>query len=246
LITDESTAFIGGVNVGKKYARWKDLQVQVRGQVVESIIKSFAHIYKKCGGKNVLIGASLPTGAFKKAEMWFVDHGVGRHRRLFRKYYQERIDNAVESIVFVTPYLFPPRWFIASLHQAILRGVKVEILLPKSTDYRLVDSVNRSYAACFTGLGSKCYFSDGMNHSKAMIVDNREGIIGSQNLDLFSFNWNIEAGVFFSDSDMVQDLSTIINGWKSESTAFNQKWDAFRWYDIPTAFFLRIFGFLPL
>jgi cardiolipin synthase A/B len=246
LIIDETIAFIGGVNVGKKYARWKDLQVQVTGTVVESMIQSFVLMYKKCGGKNKFAEVSPKQGPLKRAEMWFVDHGIGRHRQLFRKYYEERLDNAHTSIVLVTPYLFPPRWFIARLHQAMLRGVKVEILLPKFTDYTVINGINRSFATCLVGLGAKCYFADGMNHAKAMLVDNTEGIIGSQNLDMLSFDWNIEAGVFFHDEKMVHDLAQIINTWKAEAIAFNQKQSPFRWYDIPTAFFLRLFGLLPI
>ncbi|MEK7607953.1 MAG: phosphatidylserine/phosphatidylglycerophosphate/cardiolipin synthase family protein [Patescibacteria group bacterium] len=248
LIIDEMVAFIGGVNVGKKYARWKDLQIRVTGQVVLAILQSFIKMYKRCGGHDQLSNNKYRPGVFKKTKLWFLDHGIGRKRHLFRKYYEERLNNAQKSIIFVTPYLFPPRWFIACIHQALIRGVEVEILLPKSTDYWIINGVNRSFASCLTNLGVKIYFTQGMNHAKAMIVDRREGIIGSQNLDLISLNWNIEASVFFHEPDIVRDLLTIIEDWKSGAKPFNSKIYSifFLWYDIPTAFFLRLFGFLPL
>ena len=246
LIIDETLAFIGGVNVGKKYAQWRDLQIQVQGPVVRSVTRSFARVYKKCGGTGIISETNPPVGPFKRAEMWFVDHGIGKRRHLFKTYYKERLDHARESIVLVTPYLFPPRWFIAHIHQAILRGVKVEIIMPESTDHWFVNGVNRSFAACLTGLGAVCYFTHGMNHAKTMIVDRKEGVIGSQNLDLFSFNFNIEAGVFFQDERMVGELATIIDGWKAEAIIKRPDQGTLRWYDIPLAFFLRLAGFVPL
>jgi cardiolipin synthase A/B len=246
LIVDETFAFIGGVNVGKKYAQWRDLQVEVRGTVVRSVTRSFARVYKKCGGKSEIVEATPDLGRLKKTQLWFVDHGIGKRRHLFRKYYEERLDKAQTSITLVTPYLFPPRWFIAHLHQAIIRGVKVDIIMPVATDHWFVNGVNRSFASNLTGLGATCYFTKEMNHAKTMIVDRKEGIIGSQNLDFFSFNFNIEAGVFFHDPRMVEELATIVDSWKFEAKVYHPGAWTLRWYDIPMAFFLRLAGFVPL
>lgn len=247
LVIDEKSAFIGGVNVGRKYARWKDLQVRVTGPVVSTILRSFNRIYRESGGKDDLIDSTSDPSALRRAELWFVDHGIGKRRHLFRKYYEGRLRKAEKSIVFVTPYLFPPRWFIARLHQAMLRGVIVEVLLPESTDHTFVNGLNRSYAQCLASLGAKVYFMKGMNHAKGMVVDGTEGIIGSQNLDLLSFHMNIEAGVFFHEPDMVSELSEILEVWKKEAMPFDAVASArFHWYDYPLASFLRLFGFLPI
>lgn len=246
LIIDETSAFIGGVNVGKNYARWKDLQVEVRGHIVETTMRSFARAYRNSGGKGTLATLAPRLGPVRKAKLWFIDHGIGKRSQEFRKHYIERIRGAKESITFVTPYLLPPRWFIAELHQALIRGVRVEILLPESTDHKTIDAVNRSFSAFLTSIGAQCYFTHGMNHAKAMVVDRREGTIGSQNLDLLSFNWNIEAGLFFHEVDMVRDLEAIIEGWKKDAVLVTKTKSRLRFYDFPIAFFLRLFGFLPL
>jgi cardiolipin synthase len=241
LIVDESVAFVGGVNMGKEFARWKDLQVEVRGHVVKTIMRGFIRIYKRCGGKTNFSEAEPRRNPWKRAKLWFVDHGIGKRSHLFREFYKERINGATKSIVLVTPYLLPPRWLIALLHQALIRGVRVEILLPQSADHRLANSVNRSYASFLTGLGAVCYFMRGMNHAKAMIIDNREATVGS--------HMNLEAGVFFSEPDMVFDLVAIVNTWKGGAEIFkpdSNGRNSFHWYDIPIAFFLRLLGFVPL
>lgn len=246
LIVDKKVAFVGGVNIGRRYAFWKDLQVRVSGRVVEPVVRSFARVYRDCGGKDDILPDIGRRSLIYKTKLWFLERGVGRREYLLRKYYEQRISQAKGSIIIVTPYLLPPRWLLAHLHQAVIRGVSLQILMPKASDHRLANEVNRSFATFFSKLGAKCFFMPGMNHAKTMLIDEREGMIGSQNLDRLSFDWNIEAGIFFSELKMVEDLKKIINGWKNEAVLFDPSKTKFHWYDIPIAFLLRLFGFLPL
>ncbi len=246
LIIDEEKAYIGGVNIKKKYAAWRDLQIMVTGNVVRAILYSFARAYRNCGGTDKAILALSRRSIVYKAKLWFVERGIGKKEHILRTYYKERINHAKSSIILVTPYLLPPRWLIAHLHQAILRGVVVEILLPRSPDHPLANRLNKSYISFLSGLGARCYFSRGMNHAKAMLIDHREGVIGSQNLDHLSFSWNSEAGVFFHEPAMVRDLEGVIHEWKEKSVLFNPEHHKLSWYYIVDAFFLRLFGLLPL
>jgi phosphatidylserine/phosphatidylglycerophosphate/cardiolipin synthase-like enzyme len=50
-----------------------------------------------------------------------------------------------------------------------------------------------------------------------MLIDDEEGVIGSQNMDILSFNLNMEAGVFFRQKDLVNDLRRIVEHWKNEA-----------------------------
>lgn len=55
----------------------------------------------------------------------------------------------------------------------------------------------------FAKLGIKFYLEPTMNHAKALIIDKSEGMVGSQNLDFLSFDFNSEVGVFFRDAEVV-------------------------------------------
>ncbi len=247
LIIDEKTTFIGGVNIKKDFASWRDLQIRVTGRVVPHIVSSFARTYKECGGKESSLIGKNKQSVFRRAKMWFLERGIGKKTESFKKHYIQRIDHAQSSITIVTPYMLPPRWFIAHLHQALLRGVIVEIMMPVATDHAFANSLNRSYASFLTRLGVRCYFSPGaMNHSKAMLIDGREGLIGSQNMDILSFDFNAEAGIFFNDPKIVKDLSKIIEKWKSGARLSGYGLENLYWFDVVFAFTLRLFGFLPL
>ena len=107
--------------------------------------------------------------------------------------------------------------------QAILRGVNIEIILPQKTDGGIIDRVNYYYLLKFYPLGIKFYLQKEMLHAKAMVVDEKEGFVGSQNIDLLSFDYLLEMGMFFTNQKMVTDLNQIIQNWKNNSTMFDPK-----------------------
>jgi cardiolipin synthase len=241
LILDESTAFLGGVNISNAFAKWRDLQVRVSGKIVHSIVRSFARIYRECGGRNPALKEKDALPVFAKTRMWLLGHGIGGKRYSLRKHYENHIGEATHSIVLVTPYLVPHRWLIARLHQAVLRGVRVEIMVPEHTDHVIIDRVNYYYLGLFVKLGAACLLSKEMNHSKAMLVDERAGTVGSNNLDTLSFNWNEETGVFFKDIGMIRKLRQIIELWEKTALPFSPKTHPHGRLGAFLAFIFRIF-----
>lgn len=223
LIIDDVTAFVGGVNISHVFARWNDLQVRIQGKIVHSFLRSFARMYRECGGKNTVFQNIEQRRVLTRARLWFIEHGIGTKRYSLRKHYEKHIDEAKHSIVLVTPYLVPHRWLIARLHQAILRGVHVEIVAPEHTDHKIIDRINYYYLNLFMKLGVSCFLSPEMNHAKAMLVDDRVGTVGSHNLDSLSFDWNAEAGVFFENPWMVRELHRILEKWKQGTIPFSVK-----------------------
>ena len=242
LIVDETTAFLGGVNISNYSVRWSDLQIRITGKkVVRPILHSFARVYRLCGGKNPALKGRNKPRLFGKARLWFIEHGLAGKRFALKRHYTEHIDNAARSVTLVTPYFMPHHWLIAAVHRAIVRGVAIEVIVPRETDYKTVDRINHYYFDLFTKLGAKCYLAGEMNHAKAMLVDNERGTVGSQNIDAQSFDWNVESGVFFDDPQMVRDLGRIIEGWKKNAFLYDTKEHTPRWHDRIFALLLRFF-----
>lgn len=240
LIIDDSVAFLGGVNISKRFEKWNDLQVRVQGSVVKHILQSFIRVYHECGGHDPVFALDAKIPLLKKTRLWFIEHGVVGKRAALRHHYETYIDHAEHSIVLVTPYLIPRRWLIARLHQAILRGVRVEILVPSKTDLKITDNLNRYYFQIFEKLGATCLWLAQMNHAKVMLIDERVGTVGSQNLDGLSFDWNTEAGIFFDDIEMVRRLAKIISSWKEVAHPFDPISVApWAWYESLLMWFVR-------
>ena len=119
--------------------------------------------------------------------------------------------------------------------------MNVEILIPNDTDWKILNKFNYLNACRLAVSGVKFYLMPMMNHAKIMIIDDEEGLIGSQNIDVLSFNMNMEAGVFFKQKQAVKDLVKLFEHWRQESIYFNGTHKKIPWYDKILIDILKIF-----
>ena len=242
LIIDNRVAFLGGVNIEEKIRDWRDLQIKMEGGAVKFILKSFANSYRKSGGKRESILHFSFTPLPHKLKYWVMDNWQGTGKKYYlNDYYREKIANAKSLIQIVTPYLLPPRWLIAVLDDACRRGVKVEMIIPAKTDIKFIDKINYLNCCRLTQIGVSFWLTRSMNHAKLMLIDDSEGLVGSQNMDILSFGWNFEVGIFSRQAHLVADLKKIINDWKSEAKPFGHKYRKISWGDKLLIFCLRFF-----
>lgn len=232
LIIDNKVAFLGGVNIEDKIRNWHDLQIKLQGRIVRPVLKSFSKSYRKCGGEKESILKFSNLLMAQKIKSWITDNWPSTKRLYYlNNYYRNKISEAQESIQIVTPYFMPPRWLFTQLDKACRRGVKVEIIIPEDTDVKPLNKINylncRRLAVC----NVKFFLTPTMNHAKLMLIDGKEGVIGSQNMDMLSFNFMAEVGVFFSQKKLVTDLEKIIERWKAEATPLEARYKKVKWYD---------------
>jgi len=231
LIVDEQVAFIGGVNIYRASRFWNDLMVEITGSLVKKIVLSFAKSYRGAGGRDPLFIGDNDGIVRTIASTWIVEHSpVGKKfqlKRIYKKYLHE----AISEIILVTPYFIPKRWLRAALHQAVLRGVRVEILIPSTAEHFFLDRLNYFYIYKLSKLGVVFYMLKKTNHAKAMIIDGKEAMVGSPNLDFLSFDFNSEIGIFFKEKEAVAKLSRIVRVWKKDAVLFDHKTYKPKWFD---------------
>lgn len=232
LVVDEKIAFLGGVNISQPFRKWNDLQVRLSGRIARGVIRSFAKSYYECGGRDLLVLAYLRRRNFlQKAKLWFLERQTFTRKNPLARHYRDKLGGARKSIVIVTPYFGPHRWLIGILHQAVLRGVRVEVMLPRHTDHPIFDRVNYLFVSKLYALGIKFYLHPDMNHAKVLLIDASEGMVGSNNIDPISFDYNAEAGAVFTDRAMVAELGEIIEKWKGASEIFTPSMYRPNWLD---------------
>jgi cardiolipin synthase len=243
LVVDEKSAFIGGVNISQRFRFWNDLVVEVRGKkLVKHIIRSFAKAYVESKGKDKGILSKNKPIVLDKTRTWLIEHFPARRKSTLKKIYKENLNAAKEYIILVTPYFAPKRFMIKALRRAVKRGVRVDVLVPQKTDIFFIDRVNYFYMFRLAKYGVNFYLEPIMNHAKVMLIDSKEGIVGSQNLDFISFDLNNEIGVFFKDEDIVKRLSEILDSWKKNAFLFNRNTYKPTRFDYVLSPLIRIFA----
>lgn len=204
-IIDASTGYIGSQNIID--AEYKsgifnhEMVVQVAGPVVLEMQAVFAAdwfletgqvldeavFFPHRHGEGTAVAQLLPSGP---------DYPVAGAGRLT----VALIHSARRRIVITTPYFIPDIALVEALETAVLRGVKVDIILSKVSDSILVGLAQRSYYDQMLRAGLTIYlFGDGLLHAKHIMIDDLICLIGSTNIDIRSFQLNAEASLIIYD-----------------------------------------------
>lgn len=118
---------------------------------------------------------------------------------------------ARKRIIIANPYVVPDESLLLALTAAAQRGVEVTLIVSEIGDQFLVFHAQRSYYEELLRAGVKIYLyrSPVLLHSKFIIVDDDIAVIGSSNLDIRSFELNLEVTLLCYNTDVVNDLQEI-------------------------------------
>ncbi len=118
------------------------------------------------------------------------------------------IQSAQKSIVITNPYLVPDESLLGALISAAQRGVRVSILNSEAMDQWLVGHAQRSYYEELTKAGViiSLYKKPQLVHEKFISIDDKVAVIGSSNLDIRSFELNLECVVVAYDAPTALEL----------------------------------------
>ncbi|MEK7680830.1 MAG: phosphatidylserine/phosphatidylglycerophosphate/cardiolipin synthase family protein [Patescibacteria group bacterium] len=238
LIIDEEVVFIGGVNIKESARDWYDLHLKVTGRIARPLLYGFARTYINSGGRREeikhLLHPKLTTGlAHLKDKVNFILHSpiYAAKKSPFKKVYYQTLDMAKESFNLLTPYYVPDREFIELVSKAKKRGVKVNIILPWKTDIKFMEYMARAFYGISQKAGAAFYFLKKMNHGKAVTADDKIGVVGSANFTHRGLFLNQEAGVSFSQKEMIDDLNHILDDWKEEAVPMSDfNFNSKGWY----------------
>jgi cardiolipin synthase len=121
----------------------------------------------------------------------------------------QAINGADQRVGLATPYFVPSRAALFALEGAAMRGLDVRIIVPKQSDSKLVTAAARSYFDRLLEAGVRVYeYGPRMLHSKALLVDDDEAVIGTSNFDTRSFSLNFEIVMLFRDKGVGAKLAT--------------------------------------
>lgn len=176
LVVDDEVAFLGGINIGDCYAGdalragWADLALEIRGD-------SCLVLARKLRGECV-----RPIDALLRLTV--CDLGGGWR---LRDRYRDAFANARRSISVVHGYFVPDPSLVLELAAAARRGLEVRLLLAGRSNVPLFRVAARSFHRSLMAAGvSVREWDHSVLHAKLAIVDGRQVLLGSFNLDPFS------------------------------------------------------------
>ncbi|RIX30158.1 cardiolipin synthase [Amnibacterium setariae] len=220
MVVDGTVAFVGSMNVidpgyetwsnRRRRLRWRDLMVEVRGPIVQEVEAIFATDWfsetdqipatttvdavANDDDPNTLLAQIAPSGPAFESE---------NNLALFNSL----IYAAEHRISITSPYFVPDESLLGAILTAARRGVDVELFVGEIGDQFFVFHAQHSYYRDLLEAGVRIYeyAAPTILHAKHMSVDDRVAVVGSSNMDIRSFQLDLELmmlveGVAFTDA----------------------------------------------
>lgn len=129
-----------------------------------------------------------------------------------------QLHQARERVVIVTPYLIPDADVIGAMRTAVARGVAVELVISAVVDQTLVNLSQCSYYDELLTAGVRIHrYRDELLHAKNLVIDHALAVVGSSNVDLRSFQLNIEASLLLYDAATIDAVIAVQQGYLARS-----------------------------
>jgi cardiolipin synthase A/B len=240
LVVDGVTGFTGGLNLARPWLpldeggqAWRDDVVQVRGYVAQELRTLFYKTWRRVWLRNLPhelgppnVPRDLVPLSKKPSGRVYVLANLRRSRRNLRREYLTRINAAARTINVANSYFIPDRPVRNALFRAVLRGVRVRVLVPNKSDVAVVQFALEAMYETLLRHGLELYCHPGpMMHAKTAIIDDRFATIGSYNLDERSRAKNLEVNVAVED----EAFATYVRTWFDRDVERATRVDLFEW-----------------
>jgi cardiolipin synthase A/B len=212
LVVDGTRAWMGGMNISERhYVKSakdpsSDLHFRVEGPVVAQLEVVFADNWRFAAGEPLAAAASVPAPCGTVHCRALTDgpnDAVDRLQLLLLA----ALSNAHRRVSIMTPYFIPTPELSGALQAAALRGVDIDIVLPKRSDQWWVDGATRRWLEQLAGRSIQVYYRPApFSHTKLFLMDDYYAIVGSANLDPRSLRLNFELVLEVYDEALVKTL----------------------------------------
>jgi cardiolipin synthase len=209
LVVDGKVGFIGGYNIGARYAtQWRDTHLRIIGPAAMDLAQSFVDFWNRFTGKRQHITTYHP----RHFDPTITLRGTNAMRLVFpiREMYLDAFDRAQKHILLTNAYFIPDHTLLESLTEAARRGVEVHVVVPWQSNHIVVDWAARSYFERCLQAGIHIWGYKGvMIHAKTCTVDGIWSTIGTANLDRLSAVGNYEINVEIFSQKLAQSMETL-------------------------------------
>lgn len=205
-IFDHRVGALGGRNLAIEYMgptplkrRWRDFGTTIEGPAVSLLNEIFLTDWAYASGQSLdKLHAELPRARAETvgdSELQIVASGPDVHGDPLYEGILSLVQQAEKSVWIVTPYFIPDEVLLRSLMVQARAGIDVRIVVPARSNHPITDIARKHFLRELESAGAKpLFYGPGMNHAKAILIDQSVALWGSANMDMRSLFVNFEIG----------------------------------------------------
>lgn len=232
LVVDGEVGFMGSQNVidrsynkrsnQRRGLKWKELVARVEGPIVAGLDAIFAtDWYLETGEEPTrdLAESLTQPGEAQDLDCQVVPSGPGFRSENNLKLFLALLYAAQEKIIITSPYFVPDEAMLYAISGATQRGIHVELFVSEIGDQALVYHAQRSYYEALLRAGVKIYMYKApyILHAKHFTIDEDVAVIGSSNMDIRSFELNMEVSLLVRGRSFVREMRAVEDGYRRDS-----------------------------
>ena len=224
---DNRIAYTGSMNLADPaffnahlgVGSWVDIMVKIHGDIAKLVQGTLVFDWEMETGVRLEDSLATPTFAERHANlMQLLPSGPALDEEILLQVLLTAIHNAHQRIVLTSPYFVPDESLLQALKSAGKRGLDVTIIVPRKNNSTLAQYAGRSFYQELLLAGVVIRrFTDGLLHTKTVIVDDHLVLIGSVNLDMRSIWLNFEATLLVDDVAFCEQMRTITDDYRRRS-----------------------------
>ncbi|MDB5167818.1 MAG: cls [Candidatus Saccharibacteria bacterium] len=218
VVIDGTVAYLGSFNMIERTYQRKDtvtydeLVVRMTGPVVNQCAAIFAgDWFSETGQSPTVLLEPMVSDEQDGVMAQVLPSGPAYDHENNLKLFVSLLYTAKHRVVITNPYFVPDDALLTAVISAVNRGVEVVIINSQVKDQWMVGHAQRSYYQQLLEAGVKIYLHNAprLLHSKHVTVDDDIAVVGSSNMDIRSFQLNLECVVVLYDTSVVKKLQRI-------------------------------------
>jgi cardiolipin synthase A/B len=228
MTVDGKAAWTGGMNISDDHYvkrpgdTMADMHFRLEGPIVAQLEAVFADAWRFAAGEKLAL-TDTPAPAAGETHCRAITDGPNDAVDRLQLVLLAAIANAHRRICIMTPYFIPTPELSGALQAAALRGVTIEIVLPKRSDQWWADAATRRWLTQFLGRSIQVFYRpEPFAHTKLFLMDDYYALIGSANLDPRSLRLNFELVIELYDADVVAGLQAHFEETRAASRVITQ------------------------
>jgi cardiolipin synthase len=201
------------------------MQLRVEGSVVDILHEVFSEDWYFATGQDIP-GLSAGAAAQGGEEMLVqvLRAGPDEEDHVMLRANSALVASARERLWISTGYFVPGETTQTSLQVAAAMGVDVRLLVSSKSQHPHLVSAGRSYYDALLRQGVRIFeYSQGIDHSKSMVIDRDWSTVGSSNLDERSLRLNFELSLLVHNPDLNRDLARIFEDVLEKAVEINRE-----------------------
>ncbi|MCF8025299.1 MAG: cardiolipin synthase [Desulfobacteraceae bacterium] len=219
LVADGEIGYTGGMNIGDRHLvdapknrkRVADTHFRFEGPVVRQLEHSFLEDWYFCTGESVEPTASHIVSRGTAVCRTITD-GPNEPVDKLSTILVGAVATARRRVMIMTPYFLPSVEMISAIQTSVLRGTRVDIVLPAKNNLPYIQWASNNMLWELLYWGANVYFQPPpFVHSKLFVTDEEYAQIGSANIDPRSLKLNFELNVEIFDRETVDGISAHID-----------------------------------